>query len=161
MDSVTTSSPIRLASEADLPAVNALLRQVLAVHHAGRPDLFKAVGKKYSDEELLSIFQAPDTPVFVYEEDGRVLGYVFCAIQHSGSGSLQEIKTLYIDDLCVDEAARGRGIGRKLFDYAKAFARAQGCHNLTLHVWEANPGARSFYERMGMKAQYTSLETLL
>ena len=153
-------SPIRPATEADLPAVNALLRQVLAVHHAGRPDLFKAQGKKYTDEELLDIFRNPLSPVFVYD-DGRVLGYVFCVLQHSGSGSLQEIKTLYIDDLCVDEAARGRGIGRELFEFAKEFARAEGCHNLTLHVWEANPAARAFYEKMGLKVQYTSLETVL
>ena len=84
---------IRKAEERDLEAVNGLLRQVLAVHHRGRPDLFRESGKKYTDEELLAIFENPQTPVFVYERGGEVLGYVFCAVQHQGSGSLQELTT--------------------------------------------------------------------
>lgn len=151
---------IRLAGPQDLPAVNSLLQQVLTVHHNGRPDLFKSVGKKYTDEELLAIFANPDTPVFVYESDGSVLGYAFCALQRQGSGSLRELTSLYLDDLCVDEKARGRHIGSALFDHVKQFAREQGCYNLTLHVWECNPSARAFYESLGMSPQYTSMELL-
>ena len=107
---------IRKAEFKDLDAVNSLLRQVLMVHHNGRPDLFKAEGKKYTDTELKEIFSNPDTPVFVYEEDGSVLGYAFCALQHQESGSLMPVSTLYIDDICVDENARGKHIGSKLFE---------------------------------------------
>ena len=74
---------IRRAINDDLEAVNSLLRQVLKVHHTGRPDLFRAEGKKYSDRELLEIFSNPDTPVFVYEEDGNVLGYAFICIMNT------------------------------------------------------------------------------
>lgn len=152
---------IRKAVASDLGAVGNLLRQVLAVHNAGRPDLFRASGKKYSDEKILEIFGNPETPVFVYDEDGRVLGYVFCELITSSADNLQPIKTLYIDDLCVDETARGRHIGTLLYEYAREFARNAGCHNITLHVWECNPGARAFYESLGLTSQYTSLEELL
>lgn len=151
---------IRKALPQDLPAVNRLLEQVLAVHHAGRPDLFNARGKKYTDQELLGIFSDSRTPVFVYEEGGSVLGYAFCAFQSAASGSLRPVKTLYVDDICVDEAARGRQIGKALFSHVRQFASQQGCHNITLHVWECNPGARAFYEAMGMQPQYTSMELL-
>lgn len=151
---------IRKATSRDLPAINDLLREVLAVHHAGRPDLFRPEGKKYTDGELLAIFADPLTPVFVYDRDGEVLGYIFCALQQQDSGSLQAVRTLYIDDLCVNPAYRGQQIGRALFGHAKAFARESGCHNLTLHVWECNPGARAFYEALGLKPQYTSMEML-
>ena len=76
---------IRPAESSDLEAVNTLLGQVLAVHHAIRPDLFRPVGKKYTDEELLAIFDNPDTPVFVYDRNGAVLGYAFCALQYQDS----------------------------------------------------------------------------
>ena len=152
---------IRKAEERDLEAVNGLLRQVLAVHHRGRPDLFRESGKKYTDEELLAIFENPQTPVFVYERGGEVLGYVFCAVQPQGSGSLQELTTLYVDDLCVHEKARGEHIGKALFEYVKTFAREGGCHHITLHVWECNPSARAFYESFGFKPQYTSMEMIL
>ena len=149
---------IRPAEPQDLEAVNTLLRQVLAVHHAARPDLFRPIGKKYTDEEILAIFENPDTPVFVYERAGAVLGYAFCALQHEDSGALMPIKTLYLDDLCVLESARGLHIGTALFEYVKAFAKEKGCHNITLHVWEGNPAAKAFYEAQGMVPQYTSME---
>ena len=151
---------IRHAGPRDLKAVNGLLRQVLSVHHQGRPDLFRPKGKKYTNEELLGLFAFPDTPVFVYERDGEVLGYVFCSFQQPSSGALKPVTTLYIDDLCVDEKARGQGIGTALFNYVKEFARETGCHNITLHVWECNPAAKAFYESLGLKPQYTSMELI-
>lgn len=151
---------IRKVEARDLDAVNDLLGQVLKVHHDGRPDLFRPQGKKYSDEELLGIFADTRTPVFVYEEDGKVLGYAFCVLQKQESLSLMPLKTLYIDDLCVDEKARGRHIGKALFEYVREFAREQGCYNITLHVWECNPGAMAFYRSLGMQPQYTSMEML-
>ena len=151
---------IRKAEPRDLGAVNKLLGQVLRVHHQGRPDLFKATGKKYTDEELLAIFANPETPVFVFEEDGTVLGYAFCIAQFSSSHCLNPLKTLYLDDLCVDECARGKHIGKALFEYVKAFAEQEGFYNLTLHVWECNPGAKAFYESLGLKPQYTSMELI-
>ncbi len=151
---------IRPAEARDLEAVNNLLRQVLAVHHEGRPDLFRPVGKKYTDDELLAIFSNPETPVFVYDRDGAVLGYAFCAIQSQGNGAMQPLRTLYIDDLCVSSPARRQGIGRALFAYVKEYSREKGCHNITLHVWECNPGARAFYEALGFKPQFTSMEMI-
>lgn len=154
------SYTIRPAEARDLDAVNGLLRQVLAIHHEGRPDLFNAEGKKYTDGELLKIFADPATPVFVYESGGAVLGYAFCELQEQGSGSLRTLRTLYLDDLCVDEKARGHHVGKALFEHVRAFARESGCYNLTLHVWECNPGARAFYESLGMAPQYTSMELI-
>ncbi len=155
-----SSFTIRNAVPGDLEAVNDLLQQVLTVHHEGRPDLFKEKGKKYTDSELLAIFDNPLTPVFVYERDGAVLGYAFCELKHQESGSLQPLSTLYLDDLCVSREARGQHIGKALFEHVKAFAKARGCYNLTLHVWECNPGARAFYESLGMQPQYTSMEVI-
>lgn len=152
---------IRKASSQDLAAVNRLLEQVLRIHHNGRPDLFRGEGKKYTDAALEAIFANPETPVFVYERDSEVLGYAFCALTFQNSGSLQPLTSLYIDDLCVDEKARGQGIGTKLFGHVRKFAREQGCHNITLHVWECNHPALNFYEAMGMQPQFTSMEIIL
>lgn len=155
------TAEIRRAEARDLRAVNSLLEQVLSVHHAGRPDLFRSEGKKYTDEQLLSIFADPKTPVFVYDAGGIVLGYVFCALQQSSGGALVPLTTLYIDDLCIDASVREKGIGTALFEFVKAFAQDKGCHSITLHVWECNPGARAFYESLGLKPQFTSMELLI
>ena len=57
---------------------------------------------------------------------------------------MQPVKTLYIDDLCVDENCRGSGVGKRIFEFVKDYAKKSGCYNLTLNVWECNPGARAF-----------------
>lgn len=154
---MTETKHIRPALAGDIPAINRLLEQVLAIHHEGRPDLFRSSGKKYTDEELSAIFSNPDTPVFVYD-DGELLGYAFCIARSQGSGSLMPLRTLYVDDICVDEKARGRHIGKALFEHVREYAKARGFYNITLHVWECNPGAKAFYEALGFSAQYTSME---
>ena len=124
---------IRHASEKDIDRINNLLRQVLNVHHNGRPDLFKADAKKYTDEELLALIADEKRPIFVADDGaGNILGYAFCVFQqHIGDNILTDIKTLYIDDLCVDERCRGEHIGRTLYEYVLAFAKQEGCYNVT------------------------------
>ena len=153
---------IRFAKNEDLEGINSLLYQVLEVHHKGRPDLFYGGVKKYTDEEILQILQDPKTPVFVAEEEGSVLGYAFCIFAEvKGSHILKDVKTLYLDDLCVDEACRGKHVGKALYERVLAFAKESGCYNLTLNVWSCNAGAMKFYEKMGLVPQKTMLEQIL
>ncbi len=154
---------IRRAVKADIPGLHRLLLQVAMVHHIGRPDLFKAGTRKYTDEELETILRDDSRPVFAaVDEKGEVLGYAFCVFQqHLGDNILTDIKTLYIDDLCVDENIRGQHIGSRLYEYVVDFARASGCYNVTLNVWACNESARRFYEKCGLKPQKYGMETIL
>ena len=124
---------IRRAAESDIPALDRLLYQVHKVHSDARPDLFKTGAKKYTDEELKQIILDGVRPIFVAEQDGQVLGYAFCIHQqYVDSGNMTDVKTLYIDDLCVDETARGQHIGRLLYESVLEYARQHGCYNVTL-----------------------------
>ncbi|MBW3089418.1 GNAT family N-acetyltransferase [Bifidobacterium miconisargentati] len=154
---------IRRATAADMPTIDDLLLQVAEVHHQGRPDLFKGGARKYTDDELAGILADDATPVFVAADaDGRVLGYAFCIFQqHPGNHVLTDIKTLYIDDLCVDETARGMHVGSTLYRYVLDFARESGCYNATLNVWSCNPSAQAFYERMGLTPYRIGMEQIL
>lgn len=154
---------IRRAQERDMAGISKLLFQVLMVHHNGRPDLFKGNVKKYTDEELLQIIRDDSTPIFVgVDEEEDVLGYAFCRfIQHLDNNILTDIKTLYIDDLCVDESLRGKHIGKQLYEYVLGFAKESGCYNVTLNVWECNPNAKKFYEACGLVPQKTGMECIL
>ena len=71
---------------------------------------------------------------------------------------LTDVQTLYIDDLCVDEKARGQGVGRALYDFVRGFAKESGCYNLTLNVWACNENALRFYEACGLKPQKIGME---
>lgn len=154
---------IRRAKVTDMEGINKLLMQVLMVHHNGRPDLFKPNAKKYTDEELTAIIADNNSPIFVgVDETDEVLGYAFCQfIQHVDNNILTDIKTLYIDDLCVDEDKRGMHIGKQLYEYVIAFAKESSCYNLTLNVWSCNESAMKFYEKCGLIPQKVGMEVLL
>lgn len=139
-----------------------LLLQVDLVHHNGRPDIFK-VGRKYSKEELEKLLQDKTRPILVsVNEEDEVLGYCFCIFQqHSNNSVLTDIKTLYIDDLCVDEKCRGQHIGKELYEAAVLLAKESGCYNLTLNVWSCNASAMGFYESCGLVPQKVGMELVL
>lgn len=154
---------IRRAREQDMDGINKLLLQVCLVHHKGRPDLFKYGAKKYTDDELRAIIRDDSRPIFTaVDKNGNVLGYAFCVFQqHIGDNILTDIKTLYIDDLCVDETLRGKHIGSRLYNYVLTFAKEAECYNVTLNVWSCNESAMKFYQTCGLKPQKVGMETIL
>ena len=154
---------IRKAQEKDMARINELLLQVCLVHHIGRPDLFKYGAKKYTDEQLLEIINDPARPILVaVNEDDIVLGYAFCIFQqHIDNNILTDVKTLYIDDLCVDEKCRGQHIGKYIYEEVIKFAKAENCYNVTLNVWSCNDGAMKFYESCGLMPQKVGMEVIL
>ncbi len=151
---------VRRAEQRDIPAILKLLEQVNRIHSSARPDLFSPQSK-YGRQEVEELLSNPERPVFVADEGG-VLGYLMGQFIDNGkSRNLAPIKTFYIDDLCIDEGARGRGAGTLLYNHALAFAKQNGCYNVTLHVWACNPAAEAFYKKCGMEPQNTTMEKIL
>ena len=153
---------IRYAKEKDIAKISDLLSQVDMVHHKGRPDIFK-IGKKYSENEIKELIKDKQRPILVsVDEEDEVMGYCFCIFQEQKNNTvLNDVKTLYIDDLCVDEVLRGKGIGRRLYEAAVNLAKENDCYNLTLNVWSCNESALRFYEALGMSSQKIVMEHLL
>ena len=152
---------IRKANKKEIGRIIELLHQVDMVHHVIRPDLFKPNTTKYNEQELEALLEDDSKPVFVFD-DGMVQGHAFCLITEVRDDKLlEDIKTLYIDDICVDEKARGRHVGKALYEHVRDYALSIGCNNITLNVWEGNDPAWSFYKHMGMKVQKTTMEIKL
>jgi ribosomal protein S18 acetylase RimI-like enzyme len=173
---------IRKATKEDIQCILALLHQVNMVHHVLRPDLFKPFTTKYNEQELEAMLADDSKPIFVFDDDTQpsatlssegkrtssgdsqrtVLGYAFCQITEVKNNQLlEDIKTLYIDDICVDENARGKHVGKALYEYVHNYAKSIGCNNITLNVWEGNEPALHFYRNMGMQVQKTTMEVIL
>ena len=152
---------IRKANKDDIKRIIELLHQVNMVHHVIRPDLFKPHTTKYNEQELEAMLNDESKPVFVFD-DGEVQGYAFCQVSEVRNDQLlEDIKTLYIDDICVDEDARGKHVGKALYEYVRDYAKSIGCNNITLNVWEGNEPALRFYRNMGMQVQKTTMEIRL
>ena len=152
---------IRFAEPRDIPAMIALLRQVGQVHHRIRPDIFRAGAQKYDEASLAQLLTDPTRPIFVADAGG-VVGYCFCILKETAHHPvLEDERSLYIDDLCIDENCRGRHVGQALYRHACAFAREQGCRTVTLNVWCGNDSAMAFYEKMGLKPRNITMEQVL
>ena len=153
---------IRLANHNDIPGMIRLLQQVGQVHHDIRPDLFRDGAQKYSPSDLMQLLKDEKRPIFVGVEDGHMLGYCFCILEEvKDDPVLRDVKSLYIDDLCVDETIRGKHVGSRLYDHVCAYAKTIGCHSVTLNVWCGNDSAMRFYETRGMKPRKIYMETTL
>ncbi len=154
---------VRRAGEEDIPQILKLLIQVDMVHHEGRPDIFKGPATKYDAAQLKELLKNDADPVFVcVDEADTVMGHAFCIHkQEIGNNVITDIKTLYIDDICVDEAARGKHVGTALYEAVKQYAKENDYYHITLNVWTCNPVARSFYESLGFTPLKTEMEVLL
>lgn len=163
---------IRKANKEDIKRIIELLHQVNMVHHVIRPDLFKPHTTKYNEQELETMLGDDSKPIFVFDDgaqpsgtlcpQGKALGYAFCQVSEVKNNQLlEDIKTLYIDDICVDENARGKHVGKALYEYVRDYAKSIGCNNITLNVWEGNEPALRFYRSMGMQVQKTTMEIIL
>lgn len=153
---------IRFAETKDVPGILELLRQVGRVHHEGRPDLFRSNAQKYGASQVLNLLNSAATPIFVAVEEEKVLGYGFCIMKdYTQDSVLNPHKSLYIDDLCVDENCRGQHIGKAIYHEILRYAKMRGCYNVTLNVWCCNESAMGFYESLGLKPQKIGMETIL
>ena len=145
---------IRRAVPTDTDGILALLSQVEAIHQKGRPDLFRVNGTKYTATELCEVMADDDRPIFVAVNGEKVLGYIFGIIAETkDSTMLFDMKTIHLDDVCIDESCRREGVGGALMEYVTSWAKSVGCNRMDLDVWEFNDGARRFYERYGFITQ--------
>jgi len=154
---------IRRAEEKDIEKLIVLLQEVLEIHAALRPDIFISGTTKYTAEELQQMILDDEKPIYVaVDDEDAVMGYAFCQIKdYPASNNTHPFRSLYIDDLCVDETCRGQHIGEALFEYVKAEAKRLDCYEVGLNVWAGNTKAEKFYEKMGMKPRSTQMEYIL
>ena len=154
---------IRKASTKDIPRIKELLQQVLEIHANIRPDIFIPGTTKYTEKELEDILIDENRPIYVAtSEEDTCIAYAFCILKNQPfSNNMVPFKSLFIDDLCVDQNTRGQHIGEKLIEYVKEEAKKMGCYEVTLNVWAGNTSAEKFYEKMGFQTKERQLEYIL
>lgn len=136
-----------------------LLKYICGIHKKGRPDVFISDQPKYDEADVCRLIDDENYRIISAEEDGRVVGYMIAELTDgSKHPHMRSVKTLYIDDLCVDEAYAHKGVGTALFEEAKRIGKKLGCVRIDLNVWAFNEGAIKFYEKMGMTVSSMRME---
>ena len=150
---------IRFAEAKDVTGILSLLRQVGQVHHEGRPDLFRSGAQKYGASQVLALLNSSKTPIFVAVQEEKVVGYGFCQVKvYDHDPVIADHTEVHINDLCVDEACRGQGIGKAIYQAICRYAKMRKASSITLNVWCCNEGAMKFYESLGLKPQKIGME---
>ena len=143
---------VRFAREEELDRVNELRKQVNDLHVEGKPEVFKPGFGEELRNFVNVIFNDPEQKIVVAEEDGVICG--FAIIHHIYKGEspfMYERDFLDIDEFCVDEAFRRKGVATELVSFIKDFAKENRFHRIELNMWEFNQGALAFYEEAGFK----------
>ena len=151
---------IRPATVNDIDRLLDLLSQVLEVHAKLRPDLFVSGTTKYSRSDLEEMLKDENRPVYVATVDNYVVGYMMCQIRIPTS-NMYPNKIFHLDDICVDEKCRQKGIGRALYQKVVELAKENDCYEITLNVWPGNEAALKFYEKMGLKTRSIIMESII
>jgi GNAT superfamily N-acetyltransferase len=84
--------------------------------------------------------------LYAIEDDGSRVGHLWV-----GERELQERRVLWIWDVFVDEAYRGRGLGRSAMQLAEDEARRRGLRRVELNVFGGNEVARNLYRSIGYR----------
>ena len=138
---------LQSAVETDRGAVNAMALQVHAMHVAWRPDIYAMVEELYSRERFLEAIQ--ERQLYVAKLGGVAVGYVLLKFRHYDWPGMVRRKVMLVDEICVEEAYRGQGIGKAMMEDVHALAKAFGCTDLQLGVYPQNDGAVAFYQKCG------------
>jgi len=111
----------------------------VAVEH-GMPYAEALAKAKAQIQALLPDDRARRAHEFYFIEDGGRIGTLWLASHESD---------LYIYDIHVDPAQRGKGTGTRVLGWIEDQARARGAASVTLSVFAHNDGAIRLYERLG------------
>ena len=145
---------VRKATKEDTAAVGRLGALLLRVHYAFDPDRFMRPGD--DAEEGYAWFLGtqladPDVLILVAEGGGKIVGYLYAAIEPRNWKELRD-EAGFIHDIVVSEDSRGRGVADDLMTAAIDWMKARGMPRVLLWTATPNTTARRVFERHGFRS---------
>lgn len=147
---------LELARESDWEAVRQFSVQIHDLHAAWRPDLYYHSDEPYPKEKFLEDIHK--RMVYVAKLGGSPVGYVILSLMDKGGPGTVAYKAMRLDAICVDETARGQGIGKAMVSDVRALARAFGCREVILGVHPENDTAVGFYQKCGFTIRTINMQ---
>ena len=144
---------IRRATPSDREVLGRYGGALMRQHHAADERRFIQVEHPEAGygRYLVSILDDPDSLVLVAEDDGRVIGYVYVALEGTSWKDLRG-PCGYVHDLYVDHRARGRGAGRALMSAGIEWMRSQGRTQVVLLTEMQNEHAKRLFSSLGFRS---------
>lgn len=150
---------IRRLEARDYQEYHDLMMQVHSLHVAHRPDCYVDCDP-FSEAEFLAMLADERVHPYAAEENGEVIGLAVVRMRITPPGTpMMPRRVAFIDDVVVDEAHRGRGVGTALLNRMKALAKELQADSLELMVWAFNESAMRMYEKAGFTLRSAILES--
>ena len=129
------------------------------------PDLVETIGRILpqlsksspapTTAEIAEIIDSPASALLVARVDGRIVGTLTLVIFRIPTGM-----RAWIEDVVVDDAARGHGVGEALNRFALNLAKQRGCKTVDLTSRPSREAANRMYQRIGFQARETNVYRL-
>lgn len=133
---------VRKGIKKDLPEVLELIKE-LAKYEKALDQVSNSVGRLEED----GFGESPVYDLFIAEIDNKIVGMAITFFRYS----TWKGKNLYIEDLIINEKFRREGIGLKIFEELKKFAKNRSCVGISLQVLDWNKIGINFYKKLNMK----------
>ena len=144
MDNITYRKSIK----EDIPSINNLFIEMIKTVNArmerGGINPYTDFEEGFEPGYLDGFYINDDKIIYVAEDEGKVIGFLSVVNE-------KDLQTIYLDDYCVNDSYRGKGIGSKLMNMSFEFAKGQGYDQVITHVESANTESIEFYLRKGFK----------
>ena len=150
---------IRRAVVGDEHALAALNRFVHEMHHARRPDYYKATRVDEVAAWFRERLENPLPALWIAEDGGIAVGYVVAFFHDRPDNPFRQARRwCEIDQIAVDPAWRRRGVGLSLMRAALDEARARGLSDVELSSWAFNTDAHALFRRLGFEPRTVTFE---
>ena len=148
----------RALCAADFAAYHRLMLQVHALHAENRPDCYVDCDP-FSEADYCAMLQDERIITLAAAEAGEVIGLAVVRMRVTPPGTpMQPRRVAFIDDVVVDEAHRGRGVGTALLARLRALPEVASADSVELMVWAFNASAMRMYEKAGFTMRSAILE---
>ncbi len=141
---------IRKARPQDNKQVAELFKQLHRYHCKIAPHKHIMPRENFFSERISQAEADGNSVILVNDDNNSINAYALFRIIETGAEEKPPRKVCFIDCISVEESTRRKGIGKKLFEGVKAYAREAGCNAVQLSVDAENKDAREFYKKMGL-----------
>lgn len=147
---------LQLARPEDHASIEVLAQQIHRMHVQWRPDIYETADLIWPQERFDEAIA--QKLLFAAKADGAVVGYVLVRIRNYEAAGYVKRKVLAVDEICVEESLRCRGIGTEMMADIRAIARAYGCTDVQLGVYPQNNEALAFYQKCGFRIRSIDMQ---
>lgn len=150
---------IRAGKAEDYNAVEKIAKQVQELHVGFRPDIYHLVETVIDKNTYVEYVTSKN--IAVAQQDDSIVGYMISYIREITSPMLHNRRVLFIDSIAILDGYRRQGIGSRLLEYAKMYAKENGLQAVELQVNARNKGAYESYIDNGFSEKSINMEFLL